>query len=273
MTPTPEFPPLPGMDRSSAPFRIGSTSYVYPADILPNVRALAGRVDDIELVFFESPDFSNIPGPEVVSEMRSLAAAHNLTFSVHFPIDRKLGSPVAAEREALLAQMLRLIDLARPLPVSAYVLHVEGITAGAAPDRLAQWQDDAMPLLARVAAAVPSPDLIAMENLAYPFEWCDRFLDTFGFSVCLDAGHLWEMGYDWQAHVARYLPRTRIIHLYGPGEGSRHLSLSIAPRDRTAAFLKAVAGFRGVLTLETFGYDDTASSLGALAQCMKSPSR
>ena len=36
-------------------FRLGSTSYVYPDDILPNVQRLAqaGDVDDIELVLFE----------------------------------------------------------------------------------------------------------------------------------------------------------------------------------------------------------------------------
>lgn len=270
MTTTPEFQPLPRIERAY-PFRVGSTSYVYPADILPNVRALAGYIDDIELVFFESPDFSNVPGPDVVREMAALAAANGLTFSVHFPIDRKLGSTDAAEREALLSQMLRLIDLARPLPVSAYVLHVEGIKDGAPPERIRQWQRDAMPLLARVADAVPSPGLVAVENLAYPFEWCDPFLEAYGFSVCLDAGHLWEMGYDWKAHVARYLPRTRIIHLYGPGERSGHISLATAPRDRTAAFLKAIAAFSGVLTLETFGYEDTATSLGALASCMTSP--
>jgi len=35
-------------------FRLGSTSYVYPADLVTNARQLAGRVDDIELVLFET---------------------------------------------------------------------------------------------------------------------------------------------------------------------------------------------------------------------------
>ena len=34
-------------------FRIGSTSYIYPADILTNVEKLCRSVDDIELVLFE----------------------------------------------------------------------------------------------------------------------------------------------------------------------------------------------------------------------------
>ena len=41
------------------PFRLGTTSYIIPADILPNVRYLADKVDDIELVLFEADDYSN----------------------------------------------------------------------------------------------------------------------------------------------------------------------------------------------------------------------
>ena len=38
-------------------FRIGSTSYVYPADLEPNVRQLAGVVDDVTLEVFGQEDF------------------------------------------------------------------------------------------------------------------------------------------------------------------------------------------------------------------------
>ena len=34
-------------------FRFGTTSYIIPADILSNVRYLAGKVRDVELVLFE----------------------------------------------------------------------------------------------------------------------------------------------------------------------------------------------------------------------------
>jgi len=41
------------------PFRLGTTSYVIPADILANVRHLAGKVQDVELVLFEVDDGPN----------------------------------------------------------------------------------------------------------------------------------------------------------------------------------------------------------------------
>src|SRR5450759_615623 len=49
----PSFPPLPQFSVPH-PFRLGVPSYVYPADILPNVKALAPYVADVELVLFES---------------------------------------------------------------------------------------------------------------------------------------------------------------------------------------------------------------------------
>ena len=43
-------------------FHIGATSYVIPADLAPNAEYLATRVDDMELVLFESPEWgSNFP--------------------------------------------------------------------------------------------------------------------------------------------------------------------------------------------------------------------
>jgi len=45
------------------PFRIGTTSYIIPDEIIPNVRFLAARVEDVELVLFEADEgMNNLPG-------------------------------------------------------------------------------------------------------------------------------------------------------------------------------------------------------------------
>ena len=51
------------------PFRLGTTSYIIPDDILPNVRYLAGKVKDIELVLFDIDEYCNIPDAEQLSEL------------------------------------------------------------------------------------------------------------------------------------------------------------------------------------------------------------
>lgn len=264
---TPARSPLPLLP-GSVPFRLGLTSYVYPDDILANIRRLAPVADDIEVVFFESGDASNFPTPDEIAEWGVLARKHNLSFTIHFPIDKALGSPDREEREAFLAVALRLIELCRPLAPHGWILHIEGVAADASPDRVRQWQQDVRPLLRILASMVDDPRRICIENLGYPFEWCAPFLAELPFSVCLDFGHLWQMKYDWNAHVRYWLPRTRIIHLYGTDHTSRHHSLALAPRPLVQAALDSIGHYTGVLTLETFGYDDTASSLKRLGECL-----
>ena len=82
----PGLPPLRGARR----WRLGVPSYVYPADILPNVEALGPRVDDIELVLFESQEAANIPAPDAVARLAELGVGDT-----------------ARERKSLVAQAVR----------------------------------------------------------------------------------------------------------------------------------------------------------------------
>ena len=65
------------------PFRLGTTSYIIPAGLLENIRYLAGKVQDVELVLFDVDGGpSNLPTPAQVSELSGLAADHDLTFGL-----------------------------------------------------------------------------------------------------------------------------------------------------------------------------------------------
>lgn len=262
---TPLLPPLPRPPRP-LPFRLGLTSYVYPDAILPNVRALADTADDIELLFLESGDHSNLPDPAEIRALADIAAEHALSYTIHFPIDKALGSPSAQDRQVCLDQTLRIIDLCRPLNPHGWILHLEGIEPDDSPARIAAWQRDLVPLVERIVAAVKDPGRLCVENLGYPYDWCRPILELAPFSHCLDIGHLWQMQYDWQAHVRTWLPTTRIVHLYGADQTSRHHALPLTPAPLAAAFLKSLGNYRDVLTLETFGYDDTRASLERLIE-------
>ena len=73
------------------PFRLGTSSYIIPADILPNAHYLAGKVKDIELILFEVDDGpNNLPSPEVIEELEQIAREQDLTYTVHLPLDLKL---------------------------------------------------------------------------------------------------------------------------------------------------------------------------------------
>ena len=73
---------------SDTSFRLGATSFVYPGDWRFNVERLAGRVGDIELLFFEA---AGMPTPQEFAHLASLASAGH-SYTVHTPLSASLAS-------------------------------------------------------------------------------------------------------------------------------------------------------------------------------------
>ena len=112
--------------KSAFPFRLGSTSYVIPADILPNVRQLGPLVDDVELVLFEVDEGSNLPSPAVIESLGELAQAHGLTYTVHLPLDLRLAAADDVWRHPSMEKARRVVRATRALEPWAYVVHLDG---------------------------------------------------------------------------------------------------------------------------------------------------
>ena len=127
------------------PFWLGSTSYVYPADILPNVRRLAPLVDDVELVLFQVDSRSHLPSPAVIAELSKLAEAHKLSYTVHLPLDLRLAAGDDGWRYSSIDKARRVIQCTRPLAPWAYVVHLDGIgiASDPGPATLTRWRDQA----------------------------------------------------------------------------------------------------------------------------------
>jgi sugar phosphate isomerase/epimerase len=255
----------------SVPFRVGTTSYIIPDDILPNVRYLAGQVQDIELVLFELEDgLSNLPGAELIDELNQLAATHHLTYTVHLPLDLRLGAD-NDEQHISLVKAQRVIEATQGLDPWAYVLHLDGkqVRQGAGEQALARWQDQSVRALEIAAGWVGDPGRLAVENLeGYPLDFLEPVLSRFPASRCVDIGHLWRDGHDPLPYLADRLARTRVIHLHGIATRD-HQSLAHMPRalrDPVLRFL--VEHYRGVLTLEIFGEEDLRTSLAAVAESL-----
>src|SRR5215213_1611587 len=173
------------------PFRLGTTSYIIPDDILPNARYLAGKVRDIELILFEVDDGpNNLPSPDVIDKLARLASEHNLTYTVHLPLDLKLGED-GSERDASLVKARRVIDCTRGLDPWAYVLHLDGrdVLHGADPAQLTEWQTHARRALEIVAGWAGGAQKLAVENLErYPLDFIQPVLDAVPVSRCVDVG-------------------------------------------------------------------------------------
>ena len=73
------------------PFRLGTTSYVVPDDLLANARFLAPLVQEMQLVLFDLPDGqSNLPSPATVAALSGLGAEADFTYTVHLLDDLRL---------------------------------------------------------------------------------------------------------------------------------------------------------------------------------------
>lgn len=249
-------------------FRLGSTSYVYEADLLTNVERLATQriVDDIELVLFEVENGPcNFPDPATAQAMAGVAAATGVTFTVHLPLDLRHDRD---DEHPSLRLARRVIEITRPLDPFACVFHLDGTDVGRP-----GWRDQALRAVETALRWVASPELLALENLEnYDPAHLEPIYAALPVSRALDIGHLWKQGRrfnnlkDWGG-----LERLRAVHLHGCAEdaaGRRedHLSLARTAPAQLDATLRALAGFRGALTLEVFGEADFFSSRAALLQ-------
>jgi sugar phosphate isomerase/epimerase len=252
------------------PFRLGTTSYIIPDDILPNARYLAGKVRDIELILFEVDDGpNNLPSPEVIHELARIASDHDLTYTVHLPLDLKLGED-GSERDQSLVKAQRVIDCTRGLDPWAYVLHLDGKSVRTSKDLdlIRRWQEQSVRALEIVSDWAGNPDKLAVENLeTYPLGFIQPVLDRIPVSRCVDIGHLWLDGHDPVPYLQAALPRTRVVHMHGIAERD-HRSLAFLPQENVSAVWQELlrANYQGVLTLEMFSEEDFTSSLDVIGK-------
>lgn len=252
------------------PFRVGTTSYIIPDDILPNARYLAERVRDVELVLFELDDGqNNLPSPSVLDELRALSRDYDVTYTVHLPLDLRLGAD-GDERHESLIKARRVIETTRVLDPWAYVLHLDGKEHRQDPqaEALRRWQDQSVRALELVAGWAGSFELLAVENLdSYPPEFNDPVLERVPASRCIDVGHLWKDGHDPLPYLERWISRARVLHLHGVAERD-HQTLAHTSPEQLDPVLKFLVDrrYNGVVTLEIFGEEDFHSSVRVMTE-------
>jgi sugar phosphate isomerase/epimerase len=247
------------------PFRLGTTSYIIPDDLLPNARYLAGQVRDIELILFEVDDGpNNLPSTEVIDELKKIAQENDLTYTVHLPLDLKLGED-GSERDQSLVKAKRVIDCTGRLDPWAYVLHLDGKAVRTSTDAelVNRWQDQSVRALEIVSGWAGSPEKLAVENLeTYPLDFIQPVLDRIPVSRCVDVGHLWLDGHDPLPYLQAASLRTRVIHMHGIAERD-HRSLRFMPHEKVRTVWNELIrlNYDGVLTLEVFSEEDFLSSI------------
>jgi len=247
--------------RRKGPFRLGTTSYIHPAEILPNVRSLQGTVEDIEIVLFESDEVSNYPSRQEIEELAAIGQQTGLSYTVHLPLDVLLGDPDPHIRQRSVDTCLRAIDATAGLRPHGYIVHFQGLPT----DDHRQWLNENWLTrldhsLGRLLEHLAAPRLLCAETLSYPFHLVEDLIAQRDLAICLDVGHIILYDQPLELYLDRYLSRTRVIHLHGNSGGRDHLDLGRLPAAMLDLLFTSLATLPKVedlvVTLEIFSEKD-----------------
>jgi len=249
------------------PFRIGTTSYIYPDLYVPNVRMLGTFVDEIELLLFESGPIAALLSKTVIAELQHLSGELNLTYNIHLPTDIAVSNPNPEQRERDIARLLKVIERVERLAPSTCTLHVPFSAEASGHAAVEKWRDIVYTSLAKIVKSGVPAGRIAIESLDYPFTWIENIIQDLRLSICMDIGHLFIQGSDILAFFTKHADAVAIIHLHGVQNGKDHLPLDRLPADRLRPVFEILRKFKGTVSLEVFDYEYLQTSLDFLETC------
>lgn len=99
---------------------------------------------------------------------------------------------------SMIGKIRRVAELTGPLDPHSFVLHVDFPSLhGTGGEPSAEQQEWTAEALREIAACLPAPERLAVENLeTYAPSFWDRWLAGTPYSRCLDVGHIWKDGGD-----------------------------------------------------------------------------
>ena len=256
------------------PFKLATTSFIYPDHIIPNVEKLGPIFDEIELLLFESRPFIKkgrpvpvLPSFREIKELARLNRDLDVTYNVHLPVDINLTDISRSKREKGVDTVKKVIELCEPLNPTTNTLHLNFSDEDAKDDKkgILCWQERAAQSLSSLASFLSDPGIISIETLEYPFEYLYPLIDNSGMSLCIDAGHLIKCEFNIIEVFEKYRSRIPLIHLHGVdysfGYPKDHQSLDKTPQDRFKSTREVLEKYHGVVSIEVFNYQMLEDSI------------
>jgi sugar phosphate isomerase/epimerase len=226
--------------------------------------------DEIELVLFESKGEDNLPDETEINVLRKISLNEKVNFNIHLPIDIFLGDEKEETRWEGILVVRKVIKRTLPLNPSLYTLHLDLRNAtGQDHFDIEAWKSCTIQSLEDITELGIEPNRISIETLSYPFEWIENIVDTFGFSICLDIGHILVYGQDLNRYLDKYLTNTSVIHLHGHENGVDHLGIDRLSEEKLKLIFSRLYDYKGIVSLEVFSLDDLLRSLRVLEERWK----
>ncbi len=249
-------------------FRLGTTSFIYPDHIIPNVRKTGAFFDEIELLVFESMPGAVLPTRTQIAELAHLSRDLGVGYNVHLPTDVSLTGSAAKDRQKAADTIARVVELCAPLSPSTHTLHLEMGFQTEKKD-VAAWQALALDGLDRLVPLLPAPGVISLETLDYSPALLQPLAETHDLMICIDAGHHFRYGYDLAHSFAVFRDRLALVHLHGAAcleKGMKdHISLDHLDPHQMHLVRSLLADCEGTVSLEVFNRQDLNRSLAVLS--------
>lgn len=175
--------------------RLGATSFLLHETYVPAVRFAAERCDDVALLLVEPGERNEyLATPGEIAEIGRIIAGERATLHVHLPTDADFDTWEGAR--SMIGKIRRVAELTGPLDPHSFVLHVDFPSLhGTGGEPSAEQQEWTAEALREIAACLPAPERLAVENLeTYAPSFWDRWLAGTPYSRCLDVGHIWKDG-------------------------------------------------------------------------------
>ncbi len=248
------------------PFRLGTTSYILPAGYADNVAFLGPLVDDVELLFFESDGVCPLSERTEVRRLLKLKTKHNLSYTLHLPLDLHPGAANESLRHQSMDPCRRIIAETVELEPLSWILHVPAVD----PSQRAEWHFENLERsIEELEAEGLSRKKLCLETLDYPFEQTAEMAESHDTSLCIDVGHLLRDGFSVEDCLASCMNRCRVVHLHGLREKQDHQEISLLDPGLIQRVLDTLAEpgkDEAVLTLEVFGHELFLNSLETIRE-------
>jgi len=255
------------MEKIIPAFRLGTTSFIYPDHIIPNVRKIGRFFEEIELLVFEGLPKEVVPSKADVKALLALGRDMDLTYNVHLPVDVSLTAASPLDRQAAADTLNRVLERFAPLDPTSHTLHLDMGKDG--PDEIHAWEDRARHGLDLLAP--PRPEAVGIETLWYDPVLFESMVKDYSLSVCADLGHHFKYGYDPARTIAMFGNRISLIHLHGVDMNQTppkdHIGLDNLPDPLFRQVTDLLKSYSGTVSVEVFGLAPLQASLKRLGTC------
>jgi len=247
------------------PFKLGTTTFIYPADWVANARALGRVFDELELLLFESCHPESLPTATDIKTLAELALDLDFTWNVHLPIDIHPGHADLKIRQQAVDVICRTIERTAPLAPTTHTLHLPGITGRSGAAVVSAWQERVHATIASITKGGIPGNRLTIENIPdYPLELALPVIEAFGLEICLDVGHLIVAGSSVRSAIEIFNDRIALIHLHGVADGRDHCDLANLPPEIQSVLVAFLKDYTGTVCLEVFSKEHLLDSLAFL---------